>query len=45
MKRKNPSLDGLRCIAVALVIGYHAGAPGFGSGWVGVDVFLVISGF
>jgi peptidoglycan/LPS O-acetylase OafA/YrhL len=38
-----PALDGLRALAVAAVVGFHFGivAPG----WVGVDVFFVISGF
>lgn len=38
-------IEGLRAIAVAAVIAYHAGVPGIGGGFVGVDVFLVISGF
>ncbi len=38
-------LDGLRCIAVLAVIFYHSGVGSFGGGFVGVDVFFVISGY
>lgn len=38
-------IDGLRAVAVTPVVFYHAGAPAFPGGYVGVDVFFVISGF
>jgi peptidoglycan/LPS O-acetylase OafA/YrhL len=39
-----PALDGLRAVAVSLVIGYHASGA-LGNGYLGVDVFFVLSGF
>jgi peptidoglycan/LPS O-acetylase OafA/YrhL len=35
----------LRAIAVGMVVGFHMGWPGFSFGYLGVDIFFVISGF
>jgi len=40
-----PDIDGLRAYAVMAVVVFHFGLPGVGGGYVGVDVFFVISGF
>ena len=40
-----PDIDGLRALAVLAVIFFHADVPGFRGGYVGVDVFFVISGY
>ena len=39
------ALDGMRAIAVLLVIAFHLRLPGFRAGFVGVDIFFVLSGF
>jgi len=38
-----PTLDGVRAVAIIGVIAYHLGD--FGGGWLGVDVFFVLSGY
>jgi peptidoglycan/LPS O-acetylase OafA/YrhL len=40
-----PDIEGLRAVAVMGVVLFHADVPGVGGGYVGVDVFFVISGF
>jgi peptidoglycan/LPS O-acetylase OafA/YrhL len=40
-----PDIDGLRALAVLLVVGFHAAPNSIRGGYVGVDVFFVISGY
>jgi len=45
MIKYRPEIDGLRTIAIVPVILFHAGIKLFSGGYVGVDVFFVISGY
>jgi peptidoglycan/LPS O-acetylase OafA/YrhL len=38
-------IEGLRAVSIVAVVFYHAQLPGFAGGFVGVDVFFVISGY
>src|SRR5664280_1156207 len=40
-----PALDGIRALAVSAVVIYHLGASWLPGGFLGVDVFFVLSGF
>ena len=40
-----PDIEGLRALAVVLVVSFHAGFPLLPGGYLGVDIFFVISGF
>lgn len=43
--KNRPEINGLRALAVLAVILFHAGFSPFKGGYVGVDVFFVISGY
>ncbi len=40
-----PALDGVRALAVAVVLLFHAEVPGFSGGYLGVSVFFTLSGY
>ena len=40
-----PGLDGIRALAVLVVLGYHCGVPHLGGGLLGVSIFFTLSGF
>ena len=44
-RTRAPGLDGVRALAVLAVIGFHEGASELSGGFLGVDIFFVLSGF
>ncbi|HEV3289403.1 MAG TPA: acyltransferase family protein [Streptosporangiaceae bacterium] len=44
-RQRAPGLDGVRALAVLAVLAFHAGIPGAPGGFLGVDVFFVLSGY
>jgi peptidoglycan/LPS O-acetylase OafA/YrhL len=45
VQKKRPDIQILRTFAVILVVAYHLRIPGFKNGFLGVDIFFVISGY
>ena len=44
-KHYRPDIDGLRALAVLAVVGFHAFPQWIHGGFIGVDIFFVISGY
>lgn len=44
-KNYRADIEGMRAIAILLVIAAHFGVPGFYAGFIGVDIFFVLSGY
>lgn len=44
-KNRIPALDGVRAVAVLVVMAFHVRTPHFSAGYLGVDAFFVLSGF
>jgi peptidoglycan/LPS O-acetylase OafA/YrhL len=45
MLNYRPEIDGMRAVAILAVVAYHSGVKWFRGGFVGVDVFFVLSGY
>jgi peptidoglycan/LPS O-acetylase OafA/YrhL len=45
MSSYRPDIDGLRALCITSVVMFHAGFSGWSGGFVGVDIFFVVSGF
>jgi peptidoglycan/LPS O-acetylase OafA/YrhL len=43
--RYNPALDGIRALSILAVVLFHCNVPGAGGGFVGLDMFFVLSGY
>ena len=44
-RQRAPGLDGVRALAVLAVLAFHLGIPAAPGGFLGVDVFFVLSGY
>ena len=43
--RYNPAIDGVRALSILAVVFFHCQAPWAGGGFIGVDIFFVVSGY
>jgi peptidoglycan/LPS O-acetylase OafA/YrhL len=44
-RHRDPALDGIRALAALAVMAFHLRVPGFSGGYIGVDIFFVLSGY